>query len=530
MELDELPDHHRVLRGGGAAGGDGTGVVACPPRSVGAEGLPGFYRTVMDNDPIGPALPVAVGAWVLAAGGAIAAVFAGPAIPRLSRRGVPLLAVGAVLAVLVSVAVTVKALNAGDDSRFIDATTAAAVDIPASPTTLGQHRFTLTLPDAFDTASRRSRYEISPAGAGFVIFHDGRVAAYGNDGKERWHYRRTGPGDASVTAMRVYDGGRTVVISYSGRYTEQPGFVGLDALTGEQLWSRQDPQLKAAFYADSGLYDPDPFLVHRDEHTWTRFDARTGRPMWSVPSPAGDCDPFDQVDTASRLVSAVWCRHGDTVDDTILVVDPQTGEKLWQHAFLPGLPALEDTAFWQNFSVYPFPASFRWRLSGGIDQRPTLPQRLLRQRRCAAGGFVAAPRRPAIHRGTGQRLSHPAGSPCTRRRPGDAVRPGRRCEVHGDQPGQPGQHQPARPPPTRFELCVAADGFVLHDFGRYKDPTNLSGAREPSALRMFNNTACQETAQVPISAFLGLLAAPGVVLALRQDMSNLRTVLVEGYY
>jgi hypothetical protein len=74
------------------------------------------------------------------------------------------------------------------------------------------------------------------------------------------------------------------------------------------------------------------------------------------------------------------------------------------------------------------------------------------------------------------------------------------------------------------------DGFVLHDFGRYKDPTNLSGAREPSALRMFNNTACQETAQVPISAFLGLLAAPGVVLALRQDMSNLRTVLVEGYY
>jgi hypothetical protein len=72
------------------------------------------------------------------------------------------------------------------------------------------------------------------------------------------------------------------------------------------------------------------------------------------------------------------------------------------------------------------------------------------------------------------------------------------------------------------------DGFVLHDFGRYKDPTNLSGAREPSALRMFNNTACQETAQVPISAFLGLLAAPGVVLALRQDMSNLRTVLVEG--
>lgn len=47
---------------------------------------------------------------------------------------------------------------------------------------------------------------------------------------------------------------------------------------------------------------------------------------------------------------------------------------------------------------------------------------------------------------------------------------------------------------------------------------------------MFSNTTCQQTAQVPFSDFLGLVAAPGVVLALRQDISNLRTVLVEGYY
>jgi hypothetical protein len=52
---------------------------------------------------------------------------------------------------------TATAVNTGDDSRFIDATTAAEVDIPAPPTALGQRRFTLMLPDTYETAVMRSR-------------------------------------------------------------------------------------------------------------------------------------------------------------------------------------------------------------------------------------------------------------------------------------------------------------------------------------------------------------------------------------
>lgn len=49
---------------------------------------------------------------------------------------------------------------------------AAAVDIPAPPTTFGQRRFTLALPDAYDFHAGQSRYEINAAGAGFVVLRD----------------------------------------------------------------------------------------------------------------------------------------------------------------------------------------------------------------------------------------------------------------------------------------------------------------------------------------------------------------------
>ena len=61
------------------------------------------------------------------------------------------------------------------------------------------------------------------------------------------------------------------------------------------------------------------------------------------------------------------------------------------------------------------------------------------------------------------------------------------------------------------------DGFVLDDGGT-------------SSLRMFSNTTCEPMAQVPFDAGLGLLPAPGVLLAVRQDFpDDLKTIVIEGY-
>lgn len=69
------------------------------------------------------------------------------------------------------------------------------------------------------------------------------------------------------------------------------------------------------------------------------------------------------------------------------------------------------------------------------------------------------------------------------------------------------------------------DGFVFYDFGRKL----ATGRHGQSLLRMFSTTTCQPISQVPFDAFEGLVTAPGVVLALRQDATNRDTVLIEGY-
>lgn len=493
-------------------------------------GVLGYCREVLSEGPITTALPAAMGAWVLACAGAVATVFAGFALPWWTRRVTPMLAVGVVVAVVASSAVTVAAGFAGDDGRFIDATTADQVDVPAYPTALGQHKFTVKLPGARPAFNERD-YEIWPAGPGFVVGYAGAVTAYGADGTERWHYRRTGPAESAMSA-RVYDEGATVVVADFGAApspSRGPNYVlvGLDATTGQRLWTRRDSRLTSAFLGKSGLYDPDPFLIDRTDETWTRFDARTGEPMWSVANPRGECQEQSAADTGNRLTSLLWCEYDQDghrmVDHRILAADPQNGEKAWEYTYLSQI-RLDDES-WRGFSVYPFPTGsdgLYLRIDANDPRRASdyyvdpgkelivpLPVDVDALTTPApADGFLAR------HHYNGHRWDvlsvygndgKPRCTTTTPVYPSGMLLPNRRQSDVG--------------------YVALRDGFVLSDFSRdlSHDPNG------PSFLRMFSNTTCQPVAEAPFDASLGLVAAPGVLLALRQDVPDMETVVIDGY-
>lgn len=273
----------------------------------------------MDSAPVTTALPLGVASWWLCLAGAAATFLAARAFPRMERGAVKLLAVGAAIAVVVAAVVTVGALRAGDDGRFVDSSTAAATDVPAIPTALGKRTFTVSVPDAFADKDV-SVYDIDSAGAGFAVYQHGRITGYGSDGKERWHYARTGPAEIGVNGMRVVDNGATVVAFIDG------GLVGLDAVTGAQLWASGDEALGAAvrgrYRAATG-----PLIVGwNDERIWTRYDSRTGRVLWSVPAPHLGCGITEPIVTASGVVSTVQCEDGKV---WLSVLDPETGQIGW---------------------------------------------------------------------------------------------------------------------------------------------------------------------------------------------------------
>lgn len=296
-----------------------AGVAALLVIAYVSQGIPAFYRRVMDSAPVTTALPLGAASWWLCLAGAAATFLAARAFPRMERGAVKLLAVGAAIAVVVAAVVTVGALRAGDDGRFVDSSTAAATDVPAIPTALGKRTFTVSVPDAFADKDV-SVYDIDSAGAGFAVYQHGRITGYGSDGKERWHYARTGPAEIGVNGMRVVDNGATVVAFIDG------GLVGLDAVTGAQLWASGDEALGAAvrgrYRAATG-----PLIVGwNDERIWTRYDSRTGRVLWSVPAPHLGCGITEPIVTASGVVSTVQCEDGKV---WLSVLDPETGQIGW---------------------------------------------------------------------------------------------------------------------------------------------------------------------------------------------------------
>ncbi|ABK74638.1 hypothetical protein LI99_08205 [Mycolicibacterium smegmatis] len=469
-------------------------------------GIPEYYSVVMGNYPVTTALPFGVTAWFLSVAGAVATLLGASAFWRLRREHVRLVAVGAVIAVVAAAGVTVGALRSGDDGRFVDATRAPGApgdSAPAFPGELGTRSFTVSVPDAFTDNPAQPVYSIAPGGQGFVVYHAGRVTAYGADGAERWHYNRTGPGGVSVAGMRVFDDGQTVVMFVDD------ALVALDATTGEQLWSSMDPGLVYAVSQQSGFNLDSPFAIVREAAAWTRYDTRTGTRMWTVPVPDERCEyPPREADTRNWVVTVSRCRSGEDVGIRVYVLDPETGQIRSDREIMRGgedlmaiaTPANDDGIFMQ-FAGAGAPASALSAMSYvnvADDTVTALPEEFAGEPSFGpSGAFLATgPRGREVTRFgvDGRRL-------CTVT---DDVR-GARTEVPGEGRG----------------LAYASfdSGFVIAD--------RLGG------LRTFDAT-CAQTGGIPEAAadiatdvaVSGFLPVPGAVLVLRRDGSALQ---IDGY-
>lgn len=295
----------------------------------------GQFFDWMQRLPVTPKLPTAVSSWQLAVAGTVAAALAAPTVARWTRGGRWLVGIGLVMAVVVAGAMTMSALRAGDDGRFVEATTATQTAVPPSPNRLGQRAFTIRIADDNGT-SRRRNWRVESGGAGFVTYGKDGVTAYGSDGVERWHYRRSGPSTQTVADVAVFDQGSTVVVRLGGR---PDMLIGLDAMTGQQLWWSSDLGLTKAFgYLDHNRRTP-PFLVatNKDGSEWTRYDTRTGKLLWSIPAPSTECRGW-YGGNPSLPGSAYRCVSGDKADIRFVYVDPSNGQIRWKTTLLAGLP------------------------------------------------------------------------------------------------------------------------------------------------------------------------------------------------
>lgn len=482
----------------------GAGVAALLFIAYVSQGIPAFYRTAMDNSPVTAALPAGMAAWWLCLGGAALTFLAARAFPRLERDAVKLLAVGAAIAVVIAAVVTVGALRVGDDARFLDATTASATDVPAVPSALGKRTFTVPVPGAFADQGVPT-YDIGSAGAGFAVFRDGRITAFGADGKERWHYSRTGPNDVGVTGMRVLDNGATVLAFIDG------GLVGLDAVTGEQLWVGSDQGLQEAargrFRLASG-----PYIVGwNDERIWTRYDGRTGRAMWSVPAPHPGCGVVEPVVTTAGVVSTVQCQDGKV---WLSVLDAETGQIGWDTVLTerPIDPALPIEQRYLKLGARP---------ANGVGIFVSLS---------GSGAPDGAMYADIVHRTV---TPLPAdGRPAESYGPGDdfvvwyLTERTTRLTLFGPD-GRQRCQVPDGVEPVRMNvpsLRSAQPAFVT-----FPDTLLLAdrGARGAGgSLRSFDAKTCAQTATVPAESVEGLVPAPGAVLVLRRDGQTLQ---IDGY-
>ncbi|UGT57122.1 PQQ-binding-like beta-propeller repeat protein [Nocardia asteroides] len=278
-----------------------------------------------------PQLPIAVAAWILTVVGTVlvlGASFAPPVRGALSRRSG---ATMAMIGVLVCAVATGVAVRAGDDSRFFDHRTAPPAAAAPLPTRLGTEQFRLDLP---------SSAAVVAGGPGFLVGTATGITAYdGVTGTPRWHHLRPGAHKKGVhldiSSLAVIEPENVVIA-----YWNSLGWTAYDAATGESLWTATDfSRDRTTDLSAVESAAPLPILARRDGAALIRYDARTGRRMWSAPRVPVDC--AKQQSTTAITSTAVYqvmpCGTGSTATTTILALDALTGTPIAQR----DLPAPE---------------------------------------------------------------------------------------------------------------------------------------------------------------------------------------------
>jgi hypothetical protein len=282
-----------------------------------------------------PVVVIAQASWVVIVfaalfvlAGATSALRGAAADPPRRAAVAALVTTGLVVALTVGVAVP-SFSGIGTSS----ATTAQPVPIPALPTDVGTNV-------AYKVNLRST--VILPAGPGFVATSDGAVVGYdGTTGSQRWRFPLTALparcGYKSTRSTGISDD--AVVIVQCTRPPNDTGpdqfyetdkadnvsfLVGLDAMTGEQLWLNDaNWRLQGRASGDNGVF------AALSPNQVAALDSRTGKPLWTRDR-TDDRDCRSRYDTAdSRVVFLDACDATlhvyDGNSDAVIDLKHQTG-------------------------------------------------------------------------------------------------------------------------------------------------------------------------------------------------------------
>jgi hypothetical protein len=294
-----------------------------------ATGLPGKLVIVEQHAFPASQSYAAAAAWLLGLLGNL--VVAVGLWPKSSRRtAVRLHFSGAAVAAIVALIAVFVVVQRSDEQRAVDATTAAEVPTAPVPATLGERRFSITAKAMGTPAAPVD--QVAAAGAGFVVLEKRGVRSYDPEGHLRWLYLRSDRRDINADAMRVFDDGRTVVLRLVDG--EGPGggwlanrVVALDAMTGHQLWQRDDFDDQYPLHSPRWMTANSRYmLVDGDHDRLTRIDTRTGHPAWTT-TLARDEDHCDGggVDTAAAIVYVEECITSGEATLRLTSVAPDSG-------------------------------------------------------------------------------------------------------------------------------------------------------------------------------------------------------------
>lgn len=284
--------------------------------------------------PAYPQLSTSIAAWYLVIAGTIlvlAAAIAPPLNWALSPRTFAKSAAVGALACAVTIGF---AIRDGDDNRSVDHRTATQTAAAPLPNRLGDERFRVSLPNA---------KQVLVGGPGFVAGSTQGVTAYdGTTGKARWHYLRTPAPEGGVQ----HEPNRMILIPTENvliTYWNNLGWKAFDATTGHLLWTESD------FSRDGGStegalrgIDAPPFLSRTAETFLARYDARSGRLLWSTPDAPDVCGGERAAITrTSRAVYQVaTCFDQGRAITRIRALDPATGTTIAQRD-IPTAPSVD---------------------------------------------------------------------------------------------------------------------------------------------------------------------------------------------
>ncbi|WP_328711090.1 PQQ-binding-like beta-propeller repeat protein [Nocardia salmonicida] len=292
--------------------------------------VPSVAEQIFEHYAAFPQLPTALAAWGLVCLGILVVSYPLTAVPRFTPTA-RTIAVPATIGLLLCALATGGALWVGDDDRFIDHRTAASVVAPPIPNRLGQERFRIALP-------KESRVVVG--GPGFIIGTPTGITAYdGATGSARWHYLRP---DAAEDGVHHEGSNLLSIPSENAVLTSwnHLGWIAFDATTGEKLWTESEfaDDSRSAMRVASGLgASSEPMLALVDDElfggsygNFARYDARTGRHMWSEPATPDGCDNMKSriAITSPAVYQVRVCRNELSAWTTVLALDPATGAQM----------------------------------------------------------------------------------------------------------------------------------------------------------------------------------------------------------